>query len=282
MDKIAFLIKQIIKDKVTNISRLNSGIISESYSFDTLTNKYVVRFDDKRINFDKDLYAFKNFNNYKLPIPEIKKIGKINNRFYAISVRAKGKILREYDSKIKIKLLPQVLEILYNIAITKIPAGFGYWNSSGQADYKNWTDFILDVRNSLSDKILGEKLIKNIKSNIDICPNDRSLIHGDFGFNNILSDGEKITAVIDWGDSKYGDFVYDIAWLVFWSSNTDYVSLFKKFYSKKGIDIPYFDKRINCYFNHIAMEVLSFYDKQKDKEGYKLAYNKLVKSLEKL
>ena len=47
------------------------------------------------------------------------------------------------------------------------------------------------------------------------CPEDRHLIHDDLINRNVLVDGDRISAVLDWGSSKYGDFLYDIAKLVF-------------------------------------------------------------------
>jgi Ser/Thr protein kinase RdoA (MazF antagonist) len=41
------------------------------------------------------------------------------------------------------------------------------------------------------------------------------LLHGDLGNHNIFTDGERITALIDWEDCLSGDPVYDIA---FWAS----------------------------------------------------------------
>jgi aminoglycoside phosphotransferase (APT) family kinase protein len=38
------------------------------------------------------------------------------------------------------------------------------------------------------------------------------LLHGDLGAHNVLSDGERITALIDWEDSLCGDPIFDIAY----------------------------------------------------------------------
>ena len=51
----------------------------------------------------------------------------------------------------------------------------------------------------------------------------RCLIHGDLINRNVLVDNHAnaeggISGVFDWGCSKYGDHLYDLAWFEFWSS----------------------------------------------------------------
>jgi aminoglycoside phosphotransferase (APT) family kinase protein len=36
-------------------------------------------------------------------------------------------------------------------------------------------------------------------------------VHGDFGSNNVLADGEHITGVVDWSEAMIGDPLYDVA-----------------------------------------------------------------------
>jgi hygromycin-B 4-O-kinase len=41
-------------------------------------------------------------------------------------------------------------------------------------------------------------------------------VHGDMVNHNVLVQDPRITAVIDWGNALYGDWLYDAAWLIFW------------------------------------------------------------------
>ena len=45
----------------------------------------------------------------------------------------------------------------------------------------------------------------------------RSLIHNDLLNRNTLAADGQVTSVFDWGCSMYGDFVYELATIVFWS-----------------------------------------------------------------
>jgi hygromycin-B 4-O-kinase len=41
-------------------------------------------------------------------------------------------------------------------------------------------------------------------------------VHGDFGSYNLMTDGRRITAVIDWDRALFGDPLYETANLLFW------------------------------------------------------------------
>ena len=111
---------------------------------------------------------------------------------------------------------------------------------------------------TILEKDVWEKVYNEILRLIQYCPEDRKLIHGDYGFDNVFSDGENITGVIDWGEVKYGDFVYDWAWLSYWSKKHYYRDLLKNSTAKE-LSILNFDERMKCYELHIGLGALSFY-----------------------
>lgn len=48
------------------------------------------------------------------------------------------------------------------------------------------------------------------------CPEERGPIHGDSGSSNLLTDGRRITGIIDWDRGAFGDPLYDVANLLSW------------------------------------------------------------------
>jgi aminoglycoside phosphotransferase (APT) family kinase protein len=60
---------------------------------------------------------------------------------------------------------------------------------------------------------------QRIESLLGSCPERRDLIHGDLLHRNVLvsPDATEVTAVFSWKCSVLGDFLYDVAWLTFWS-----------------------------------------------------------------
>lgn len=286
MNKVIEIVKSVLGEKAKNIIPTNSGVISKSYFFDTGKKKCVIRFSNKKADFEKDLYAYNNFASVELPIPKIIKNGVVRkNEYYSISERCTGDIIDNLPDSFQYKLLPQVIKLQYYIKNVKIDinSGFGLW-SNGEAAFKTWKTYLLDIENQarlfLSDADQDDirTILKILKANIKYLPNNTHLIHGDLGFNNVLTDGITLTGIIDWGDSKYGDFVYDIAWLIFWASEIPYYKLFKNYYKSQNNEIDNYEERINCYLCHIGLTLMIFFVKSKNYNSYLWVSKKLAKS----
>src|SRR5262249_10852686 len=118
--------------------------------------------------------------------------------------------------------------------------GFGVWDADGQGQAASWREHLADVienrtegfyqdwhalfRSSFLERELYEALYRRMLELAACCPEERSLIHNDYHFDNVLTDGERITGVIDWGNACYGDRLYDaawVAWVFFKDGNID-------------------------------------------------------------
>jgi hygromycin-B 4-O-kinase len=104
---------------------------------------------------------------------------------------------------------------------------------------------------------------------LSYCPNDRYLVHGGYGFGNLLVVNGRVTAVLDWLDAKYGDFVYDVAWLDFWDSERGYRELFQAHYAEQGTDVSNLERRLLCYQGYIALDGMRFFAKSDNADAYK-------------
>ena len=81
----------------------------------------------------------------------------------------------------------------------------------------------------------------------------RHLLHADLLNRNVLVSDDRLIAVIDWGCSMYGDFLYDLAWPSFWGPwypamrGIDFLQEARRHYARIGLDVPNFDLRVRCY-----------------------------------
>jgi hygromycin-B 4-O-kinase len=110
--------------------------------------------------------------------------------------------------------------------------GYGLWRPDGTAPHRSWRDALLDIasdrpggrthgwRQSLAGSPTGARpfdyAVGALRELAPSAPQPRQLIHGDLLYRNVLVQGPALTAVLDWGNSMYGDGLYDLAWLLYW------------------------------------------------------------------
>lgn len=156
-----------------------------------------------------------------------------------------------------------------SINVAKKP-GFGLLDENGCGAHNSWHKATTSLYNHKFPQIEFEELFNNsmlekdfFKSHfgklfnlLEFISEEKYLVHGDFGFDNLIVDDGQITGFLDWAESKCGDFLYNIAWLDFWSNDIKYAQEFKEYYAANKINIPYFDERIQCYRLHIGLNGL--------------------------
>ncbi len=282
---VAFL-KKNFDSNISSVNFLKGGELSQACSFSTPDNKFIIRINKNRKTYDKDKYAFEHFANVNIPIPEILEIGQFNeNLFFAISKMAKGKTFDELDKETTLKLLPKMINTLDEIHNMKIKDDkYGYWGGLGRAAISSWKEFMLHrddkLVNTHPEDDLIQKLHQSIQNLVIYLPEGSYLVHGDYGFNNLVTDGEIITGVLDWGESVYGDFIYDLAWLTFWPSEIDFADVFKKHYQDIGKKVDHFEERLRCYQLQIGLGSLGFFAKSEQKDDYDWTKDKLLQMLD--
>lgn len=273
-----------------SLTTIKEGETSQAFSFSSKTGEFVIRVHSKKHGFEKDKYAHDHFNSRSVPIPKTFQIGQLNDKFYySITEKAEGKIIDHFEKEEICKFIPEFISVLDSIHGFDIDdTHFGDWEIDGKAPETSWKNYLLKLieefgayenktpEDTLLEPVVVQKILARYKQLIDYCPNVRQLVHGDYGFNNLLSNAQKITGVIDWELSKYGDFLYDVAWLSFWETTIDYTNIFLKHYQEKNISVPNFRERILCYKLHFGLGALSFFSGSKQDKNYKWAKERLL------
>ena len=101
-----------------------------------------------------------------------------------------------------------------------------------------------------------------------VCPEERSLVHGSLSPANLLAVPGKLTAVLDWLDARYGDFVYDVAILDYWTPGLRVRERFQQYYQARGIVVPAYEERILCYQCYVTLDAMRFYAKSGQQQSY--------------
>lgn len=124
-------------------------------------------------------------------------------------------------------------------------------------------------RTTFLERDLFETVCDHMLRLLQVCPEERYLVHGGYGNDNVLAQGGKVTAVLDWIDAMYGNFVYDIAWIDFWARGIDFPELFRQVYTSHGMSLAQYQERIACYKCYMGLDAMCFFAKTGDREGYR-------------
>ena len=109
-----------------------------------------------------------------------------------------------------------------------------------------------------------------------VCPEERWLVNDDFSGANILSDGERITAVLDWANAKYGDFLYDVAYVDWQSPDRAYRERFRALYAERGQAVPSYDARVSCYQAWLGLDGLRVCARLGRRDWYDMSRDRLL------
>lgn len=247
----------------------------------------VVRFSEIDEDFRRDQFAA-GFASAGLPIPRVEAIGEAFGGYYAISKRVTGRMIDDLNAPAMRRIVPAVLDLLdsLRLADTSKTTGFGGWDVHGNGTSASWRGSLLDVVNDYPGgrvsgwraKIAANPLAEEaftrayqrLAADIAACPEERHVIHSDLLHFNVLVDldpltqRETITAVIDWGCAMYGDWLYDLAWFVFFQpwyqamSGIDFPAELARRSAEAGVTIPSFAERLRCCQLHIGLGNLEY------------------------
>ena len=243
--------------------------------------EYVVRFSARDEDFLKDQFATR-FASARLPMPRLLEVGPALDGYYAISERVRSEFIENRDAPAMQRLLPWLFEVLDACRVADLSAttGFGLWGGDGVGRHASWRDVLLKFAiDSPTNRTFGwqqqlprsavgqrafEAAYRRLTTLVDACPNQRHLLHSDLLNFNVLVQNDRISAVLDWGSSMYGDFLWDLAWFTFWQpwyrswSALDLRQAARAHYSKIGLAVPNYSERMHCCELAIGLDGLAY------------------------
>jgi hygromycin-B 4-O-kinase len=296
LERVGAFLRETLGGPVSRLAPLSGGESSQAFGFLANDNHYVIRVNSDPTSFEMDRYAYRHFSSAEVPIPEIVQIGNFDDALhYAISRKFDGTLLNELSEEEHARTLPSLIatmDAIHQIDV-RSQGKYGNWDEDGKAHLDSWEQYVLSMKNgvpygtdwpslfetSSMEPSLFDRACGRISELVVYCPEDISLIHGDFGFDNLLAQDGQITGVLDWGASKYGDFLYDAAWLIFGSDRYD-AGTFTRHYERLDTPIPHFRDRIFCYQIHIGLGATGFFAASQQHEKYASARDRLTSLLD--
>lgn len=294
MNKMQLTIEQVPKflaehhkTEVSDITELSGGEWSQAFTYKQADREYVIRFGLHKEDYLKDKFAC-GFASAKLPIPKVLEVGHVDGGFYAISERATGTMIDDLSHEDMKQTIPSLLTVMDGIREADIShtTGFGEIDTNGNGKYDTWYDYLMAVNDDKPNlKVYGWKdglakspvgmqpfehgflALQELARNL---PEVRSLVHDDLLHFNVLVNDHHITAVIDWANAFYGDFLYELSMFTFWGplhepvKGIDWEAEAKAHYQAIGLDIPEFDRRLRVCMLNKGLDAMRYYGFTKD------------------
>lgn len=270
-----FLVTQF--ETIDDLQNMIEGEESQAFSFRYEDNKYVIRINPSIDGFKKDEYAYKHFTSASVPIPKVIMVGQIDsNHAFCISEMAEGITFQDADEVTISRLLQPVTEVWQAISRTDLAttSGYGDFGSNGRGQFASWREYLLSILDdkkynwskliSLMDVDLVKQMSDEFARLVPECPEERNLVHGDFGSNNLLVSNNAVTSVLDWENALYGDPLFDIAGAYFWRTWLLCMEKSAGYWEKSLSDVPNYHKRIRCY--QLRAGLHEIYDNAQDND----------------
>lgn len=265
-----------------DVVEIGRGVWSVAYGFRSGGRELVARFGKHRYDFEKDMIASR-FAGGDLSIPRVLEISEaFDGRYCAVSERVFGKHLDALDGDEMRACLPSLLRTLDALRLADVSptAGYGMWDESADGAHATWEQALTAVgddrahhrthgwRERLAASPDREAMFNDalgcLRSLAASMPADRHLIHNDLLAGNAFVHDDRVSGVIDWGCSMYGDFVYDLAHFVFWRNwytawgGIDFAAEAERHYASIAFDVPRFRERLACYQIQIGLDSCAF------------------------
>ena len=264
-----------------SVKQLAEGHTSQVFSYETdKSDRYVLRLRESEKDLLADQYAFQNFR-HSLPIPEVKKIGIFDDTtHYAITPLIEGvtlNILPQYSFN---ESLSSVKEVIANTFKTDISNTLGYGGpnfETGNAPALSWKNSLQNELTALNIEKLQQsaKNIKLTKGSVDALvkqfttylpyiSENRRLLHGDPGGDNVIVKDNTVVALLDWEHMSYGDWLRDFSRFEYWNKN-NYGDA-KEFAETYGLEAEHIQERKAVYWAVNALRGIEFADRDKSEK----------------
>ncbi|MCP4382832.1 MAG: phosphotransferase [Hyphomicrobiales bacterium] len=252
---------------VAALTPMAEGEDSRAFALGRGGDDFVVRVNRSAEGFEKDALAYRCFATDDLPIPEVISIGALDDEnAYCISRRLAGVTLQDLTGSQLPPVLAPVAQVMNAIGDADVTGltGFGPFDRAGAGRHSSWREFLTSVAdpqhhdwNAISNYAAMSQVdrLTNLVSDLaEQCPETRDLVHGDFGSNNVLTDGVGITGVIDWSEALIGDPLYDLANILFWRPWLTCMDEQARYFESQRSDLLRHSDRLRCYQLRIGIE----------------------------
>lgn len=271
IDLFSIQYKNIKLKKIISYPPAGNDVVEAIADIKNKEENVYIKFErSKMANFETEYKHLKLLNDINF-FPKVIEFGTVNGKNYIILEKIEGDRLSDIfkrdkkDKNIYLKEYGKTLSQIHNIQNREFDKAFQRPINETPKNYKNSDEF-------------SEKIIKYLEEN-KVEKDNKTFIHGDFHYANVLFKNKKVNGIIDLEYSGLGFKEQDIAWALIlrpgqkFMDNIDDINLFLEGYRSKS-DFEY-DKFKWCYINGS----IHFYLMNYENEEYKQKIRNLIEKI---
>ncbi len=269
---------------VADVALIGAGMFARAFAFEAGEHALVFRVNSFAVDFQKDTLAAQRFASPALPVPAVVSMGRYSDGlYYAVTQRCPGKTIErmtEDEERATAASLLDALDAIHAIDASNYD-GWGLTDGMGQGQFPSWPEYLLSLYNQKQDYDwdalpnhpllewdMFQGLYAEMRRLLVYCPPQKFVVHGDYGFDNVVGQAGRVTGVLDWAEMRLGDFLYDVAVLDFYSKRVPYGDIWRARAAARGQAVPHFDERMRCYMLTVGLGAMLIAAAHGDRRDY--------------
>jgi len=286
IQEVEKLLNDYFDSKVIEVTPLQGGNLSAVFSFSVSDQAYVIKFNELAGSFDTEVFLSKLLTAHGIPFPSCIDLSNHKSYQFLITEKISGVTLANCSPEQQRRLIPEVIQLLTRMNQIDInhTQGYGFIDASGNGTHPSWKEHILAIhaedqtgtfwegwhslfQTSCLEKDVYDECYNRLLAYSTYNEPHRYFVHGDFHQFNLMSDGQRMTGIID-TNSKYGDFLIDLATLDWHMRPFDVIQEYQNYQRITGASIPNFKERLIGAKYYNGLIGLRFYAKMGIDQAY--------------
>jgi len=290
LTSVQALLERDFQAPITALTVVEEGQIAQTFSFTVADQEAFLQFNPDNMNQAGRTEAFfrDRFEQAHIPIRRVLRTGTHEGLAYNVSAKVPGTALTSVGAEGFAASLPSVMEVLGRIGSvsTDDSQGYGWLNEAGNGTFSSWTEHLVGTfdedpanfhglwRQLFTTSFLSQETFDGFFAKMSVLlprlPEVRALIHGDFGYGNVFVKDHRVTAILDWQNARYGDPLWDLAYMLFWRQPAEAALITQAYRAQTGMGPlpPEFASRLRCYWYYIGLDGLRFAAKTNNQGMY--------------
>ncbi|MDQ8732902.1 aminoglycoside phosphotransferase family protein [Paenibacillus sp. LHD-38] len=292
--EVEVVLSKYFGSDVSRVTQLSGGNLCAVFSFSSKEKEYVIKFSDLSGEFDTERFIAALLSSQGIPFPHCLGLGSFKSLNYLISEKISGHNLSNCSPEQQRSIIPELIRILTRMNHVELGEtnGYGKIDSIGNGTYRSWKEHVISsfsedaamtfwdgwyslFQTTCLEKDVFDECYNRLLAYSTYNEPHRYFIHGDFHQWNILSDGQRITGIID-SNCKYGDFLVDLATLDWHMKDLGVIQEYQNYQKQTGIIIPNFKERLIGARYYNGLIGLRFYAKMGWNDTYFQLRNELL------